>query len=386
MPTSSQLHWIEAELDILKAQAQHRQLKSAVLEPGGYVRLNGRRLLNLSSNNYLGLAEDLNVRDLVCDRDFAAGATASRLIVGNHPDYTDMESEVAAHKRAPAGLTFGSGYLANIGIIPALVGRGDAVYSDRLNHASIVDGIRISGAKHNRYRHRDLEHLESMLSDGQFRRRLIVSDSLFSMDGDLAPLERLVEMKDRYNAMLMVDEAHSGGIYGDQGAGLTQALGLSDDVDVQMGTFSKAYGCYGAYVCGSQALIEYLINRARSVIYTTGLPPMLVAVIRRAVHKVATEEWRRRRLCENATFFRAGLEAQGFNLGASETHIISMIVGANESTLEISDRLLSEGIAAVAIRPPTVPPNTARLRFSVTAAHRREDLERAVAVIASAAC
>jgi 8-amino-7-oxononanoate synthase len=373
---------IAAELSGLRDRSLFRQLRSAKPVGDGYIEIDGRRLLNLASNDYLGLAEDLGIP---AASDYAAGAGASRLITGNHPTYTDVETEVADLKHTEGALVFGSGYLANIGTIPVLVSRHDAVFSDRLNHASIVDGIRLSGADHYRFRHLDLEHLDQLLTEhNTHRRKLIVCDAIFSMDGDVTDLSALVDLKQKHDAILMIDEAHSGGVYGPDGAGLAAAQKVSAGIDVQMGTFSKAYGCYGAYVAGSNVLIDYLVNKARTAIYTTGLPPVVLSLVAEALRVSKHDQWRRDRLMENAGIFRGALQKANLNIGNSTSQIIPVIVGDASRTLEISDRLREDGIAAVAIRPPTVPVNTARIRFSVTAKHSREDLERAVDMIARA--
>ncbi|MDP7397012.1 MAG: 8-amino-7-oxononanoate synthase [Lentisphaeria bacterium] len=375
MPIDKQL--IE-ELEALRRRNLHRCLRTSQPLGDGYLQFDGKRLLNLASNDYLGLCEDLELPD---DGD-GAGATASRLIVGNHPGCDELEADVAELKGTGAALVFGSGYLANIGIIPALLGRHDAAFSDRLNHASIVDGIRLSGANHHRYAHNDLAHLDQLLSEhASHRRKLIVTDALFSMDGDVADLHRLVELKEQHDAVLMIDEAHSGGVFGARGAGLADAAGIADRVDVQMGTFSKAYGCYGAYAAGSATMIDYLVNHVRTVAYTTALPPVVVELIRQSLAKSAAEQWRRERLEENAAIVRQALREAGLDIGGSTTQIIPVIVGDAGRAVEVGNELQAGGIAAVAIRPPTVPEGTARIRLSVSAKHQRADLEQAVATI-----
>jgi 8-amino-7-oxononanoate synthase len=366
--------WIDEELRGLDAALRRRRLVESKLSPDGWIESGGERLLNLSSNDYLGLAAE--------SADGAAtGAGASRLVVGNDPLYAHIEQRLALLKGAEAALVFGSGYLANIGIIPALVGRGDTVFSDRLNHASIVDGIQLSRARHVRYRHGDADHLAELLrSAGDSGRRLIVTESVFSMDGDTAPLKKIADLAAQHDAMLMVDEAHSGGLYGEAGCGLVGALGLSEVVDVQMGTFSKAYGCYGAYAVGSRSLIDLLVTRARSAIYTTALPPVVLQSIVESLDVVAAADERRKRLAENAEQFRSALAAGGLQVGG-ESAIIPVIVGADKAALAAAEALRDAGIAAVAIRPPTVPEGTARIRFTVTAVHQPQALDDAATTI-----
>ena len=251
---------LDQELIQVKDSSLYRSLNSAQVKKDGKVLIDGRLLLNFSSNNYLGLSEKLDAAVIGYKPDESFGATASRLIVGNHPAYTDLENQLTKLKGTESSLVFSCGYLANLGVISCLVGRSDAVFSDRLNHASITDAIVLSRAKHFRYRHNDAGHLNSLLKkNNHFRKKLIVTESLFSMDGDFAPLPEIVKLKEKFNAILMVDEAHSGGVYGKQGAGLVNKLGMSNYVEVQMGTFSKAYGCYGGYVCREKDL-DRLLN------------------------------------------------------------------------------------------------------------------------------
>lgn len=375
------MEWMKDELRALEASSGLRKLHVATTLASTWIEYRGRRVMNLSSNNYLGLGNDPELwEQWKTAPGQAIGATASRLVVGNHPLYEEAEERLAHHKGTEAALIYPSGYMANIGIISAIVGREDTVFSDRFNHASIVDGIQVSRARAERYRHNDMNHLEALLqkSEGKRGRKLIVTDTVFSMDGDIAPLKELVELKERYGAMLMVDEAHSGGVYGKHGEGLCHSLGLQDRVDIQMGTFSKAYGCYGAYVVGPQVLKDYLLNRSHSFIYTTGLPPLVLSSILLAMQRVYEGEDLRERLHRNAQYFRSGLQQQGWNTGSSNTQIIPIILGDNERTLRFSQALLEEGIAGVAIRPPTVPEGEARVRFTVMSSHTIEELQGAL--------
>ncbi len=376
---------IEQELDDLEGQHLRRRLQviDACL-PGGKVKVDGRVLLNLSSNDYLGLAGDSRL--IKASQEAAAlwgaGSTASRLIVGNLALHQEVEEEVAGFKGTERAVLFNTGYMANVGVIAALMGKGDVILSDKLNHASIIDGMRLSGAAFYRYPHRDLDHLEALIKKhSQARRLLIVTDSVFSVDGDLAPLREIVDLKERYGGWLMIDEAHATGILGAKGAGLAEARGVTDSIDVHMGTFSKALGSFGAYVAGKAALIELLHNRARSFIYSTALPPTVLGAMRAALAIVSQEPAGRTYLLAQAALFRKGLQAAGFNTLNSETQIVPVLVGDNQRSLICADRLRQEGIMAVAIRPPTVPPGGARLRFSLSAAHHEADLEKAVKTI-----
>ncbi|CAM4031552.1 8-amino-7-oxononanoate synthase [Paenibacillus alkaliterrae] len=380
------MDWMEKELAALTGEGLERTLTwhAPITDNPGYLLRENRMLLDLSSNDYLGLAGHSAVVEAMRQALFVegAGSGASRLVTGNRRPYRVLEEQLAAWQQSEAALVFGSGYIANIGVIQALVSRDDVVFSDKLNHASIVDGIALSRAEHARYRHNDMEHLRSLLNRHRDKRRkLIVTDAVFSMDGDCAPLQELVALKREYGAMLMVDEAHSGGLYGPRGEGLCHKLGLSNEVDIHMGTFSKSFGVYGAYVCGSHILIQWLINRARPLIYSTALPPSVITGISQALALVQDEHWRRERLSAASRRFRSMLGEAGFEIGRGDSPIIPIIVGDNAKALRFSSALEEEGIATVAIRPPTVPSGTARIRFSLSAVHSDEDLNRAAAAI-----
>ncbi|MGG1658656.1 8-amino-7-oxononanoate synthase [Brevibacillus sp. NRS-1366] len=373
--------WLEEEWRQLDQHSLARALHT--VEPmskdgGAWIHVSGQRLLNLSSNNYLGLAHDKRIVEagMQAAQTWGAGGTASRLVNGNYTLYEELERQLAAWKEREGALVFANGYQANTGVISAMVGRGDAVFSDRLNHASIVDGIILGRANHYRYRHNDLEHLEYLLREQRGgRRKWIITDSIFSMDGDMAPLTALVELRDRYDAMLMVDEAHGGGVRGEQGQGLCHEAGLANQVDVLMGTFSKAFGVYGAYVCADEVVIRHLTNKARSLIYSTALPPFVIGSVLEALQLIQTETWRRVAVRRNARLFRHLLRLRGFSVEEGDTPIIPLAIGENELTLQYSRKLRERGIAAVAIRPPTVPAGSARIRFTVMATHTRADLE-----------
>jgi 8-amino-7-oxononanoate synthase len=383
------LELLSRELAALEAQALRRRLRTVEeVLPGGKVRLDREILLNLSANDYLGLAQDPRVIAAAQEAAarWGAGAGASRLVVGHYALHEAVERWLAAFKGTKAAVIFSTGYAANLGTISALVGPGDVIFSDRLNHASIYDGIKLSGASLARFPHRDLDRLEQMLQKAdRAKKRLIVTDSVFSVDGDLAPLAGLVALKETYGAWLMIDEAHATGVLGPRGAGLAEALGLTSRVDVHMGTFSKALGSLGGYVAGGRRLIEYLHNRARSFIYSTGLAPPVLGAISVALEIVATEPERRAYLLAEAEKFRRGLAAAGLNTMGSETQIIPVLVGDNARTLEFAASLRQRGLMAVALRPPTVPPGRARVRFSLSAAHSRKDLAGALKTIVAVA-
>ncbi|WP_235960154.1 8-amino-7-oxononanoate synthase [Paenibacillus silvestris] len=390
----SSLKWMEQELASLDDASLKRSLRGSSAVPSSPGRLfrgtgpqnmhNRHNLLNLSGNDYLGLAQHpamIEVMREVLLKE-GVGAGASRLVTGNRLAYTELEEGISEWQSCEAALVFANGYMANTGVIRAVVGRDDVVFSDQLNHASIVDGILMSRAEMARYRHNDMEHLGALLHKHRDRKRkLIVTDAVFSMDGDQAPLKELILLKHEYGAMLMVDEAHSGGVYGRCGEGLCHALGVKDEVDIHMGTFSKAFGAYGAYVCGSRTLIDYLVNKARTLIYSTAMPPALLAGIAQALVLVQQEHWRRERLHTGIRAFRSSLQKSGFLLGIGDSPIVPIIIGDNETALRFSAALEDKGIAAVAIRPPTVPEGTARIRFSLSAAHTDKELRYAAVSI-----
>lgn len=372
----------QSKLTSLLDASQHRELFVTAEAEQPWIVRDEKRLLNLASNNYLGLAGDERLKEAMVEatKKYGTGATASRLVVGNYPLYDEVEQHLCDWKGTEKALIVNSGYTANVGVISALVGRHDIVFSDKLNHASIVDGILLSGAEHKRYRHNDMEHLEKLLQSApKDKHKLIVTDTIFSMDGDIAQLEALVMLKEKYGALLMVDEAHASGIYGVKGAGLAyEDPELAKRIDIHMGTCSKALGCYGAYITGSSLCIDYLLNMMRSFIFTTALPPGVLGAMKQAIEIVSEEEINRQRLIENGKYFRTKLQEAGFHTGDSTTHIVPVIVGSNEKTLRFSRKLQEIGIAAIAIRPPTVPQHSSRIRFAVTSQHAHDDLRWAV--------
>ncbi|MWC30092.1 8-amino-7-oxononanoate synthase [Paenibacillus sp. MMS18-CY102] len=379
--------WMAEQLEELKLQSQFRKIPTAQLasEASGQLIRNGQAMLNMSSNDYLGLSHHSAIaaameESLQAD---GVGAGASRLITGSSAPYAKLEAALASWHGCEAALVFGNGYMCNLGTIAALAGRGDVVLSDRLNHASIVDGIQLSRAEHVRYRHLDLGHLESLLIKHRDARRIwIVTDAIFSMDGDAAPLQELVALKQRYGAGLIVDEAHSGGIYGPQGQGLAAELGVAHAIDVHIGTFGKAFGVYGAYVAGSATLCNWLTNKARPLIYSTALPPSVVAGTLSALGIVQRERWRSERVRMAAQRFRSSLaEAEIPTIGRSDCPIVPVILGSSESALRFSQQLEQHQILAAAIRPPTVPGHTSRIRFSLSAAHSELELNQALQAI-----
>ncbi len=372
--------FVVCELARRQAAGLTRQLRPIDGAQDTWVTVQGRRALLLCSNNYLGLATHPAVRAAASHAaaEYGAGAGASRLISGSLRLHHALEEQLAAFKGTEAALLFNSGYHANVGAITALVGEGDTVFSDALNHASIIDGCRLSRARVCVYPHADAAALERLLAQSGARRRLVVTESIFSMDGDTAPLTALCNIAERYGAMLMVDEAHATGVVGPHGAGIVAADGLQARVTLQMGTLGKALGTFGAFVAGRRTVIDLLINTARSFIYTTALPPPVVAAASAALAIVASDPAPRRRLAENAAFLWQGLREIGLRIANEPAHIIPVLVGDAARTMRFSERLLEHGVFVQGIRPPTVPPDTARLRVTMMSTHTRDDLAFAI--------
>jgi len=364
-----------------------RRLRLVEGPQGPRVVLDGRPVLLLCSNNYLGLAEHPQVREAAAEAAlrWGAGAGASRLISGNMEVHRRLEERLAAFKGYEAALLFGSGYMANVGAIAALAGRGGVVFSDELNHASIVDGCRLARAETFVYRHGDVEHLAWGLRRAGGRGSLIVTDGVFSMDGDLAPLPELARLAREHGCRLMVDEAHATGAIGPGGRGSVAAADLGAEVDLVVGTLGKALGSYGAYVCAGAELTEYLLNAARPFVFSTAPPPPVAAAALAALELLEAEPGRPARLQVNAASLREALAAEGLDTGGSQTQIVPLAVGEPEAAMELCERLLERGVFAQGIRPPTVPPGSSRLRFSVMATHEPAELRRAAKLAGAAA-
>jgi 8-amino-7-oxononanoate synthase len=378
---------IEQRLAELEASGLRRRLRIVEGPQGPQVVLDGQPVLLLCSNNYLGLADHPRLRRAAADAAIGLGtsAGASRLISGSMSVHAELESSLAGFKGTEAALLFGSGYLANTGTIAALARRGEVVFSDELNHASIIDGCRLAGAETFVYRHRDTEHLQWGLRQASGRGALIVTDGVFSMDGDIAPLAALVDLARRHRCRLLVDEAHATGCIGPGGRGSVAAAGLTGEVDVIVGTLGKALGGYGAYVCASRATVDFLVNSARPFIFSTAPPPPAVAAAQAALELLAERPNLVERLGSNAATLRAGLRAQGLEPIGSDTQIVPLVIGEADDAMALCERLLAEGVFAQAIRPPTVPPGTCRLRLTTMATHRVADLRHAARLIGAAA-
>jgi 8-amino-7-oxononanoate synthase len=350
---------------------------------GGRFEHGGQVWLNFASNDYLDLARHpaLAAAAAQAAQDYGTGSTASRLIAGTLSLHTELEQALAEQKGYPAALVFGSGYMTNLGIISALAGRNDVVCIDRLAHASIIDAARLSGARLLRFRHNDPADLDRLLTNTPGQRRLVVTESVFSMDGDCAPIADLATVCARHDALFMVDEAHAGGVFG---AGLVVRDGLQEQVHLCMGTFSKALGGYGGYVCCSALIRDYLINHARAFIYTTAPPPGVAAAARAALELVHRTPTRGETLLAQADRLRQRLRADGYDTLNSASQIIPVLVGDNGAVTRIADHLRRQRILVGALRPPTVPPGQARLRLSLTSAHSEADLDHLCAALNTA--
>jgi 8-amino-7-oxononanoate synthase len=383
---------IAERLTELEGLGLSRRLRLVSGPQGPTVLLDGKPVLLLCSNNYLGLADHPRVREAAAEAAmrWGAGAGASRLISGTMTIHRRLEERLASFARSEACLLFGSGYLANLGVIGALAGRGDTVFSDELNHASIVDGCRLSRAEVVVYRHLDVEHLEwSMRHHGERRdgqsRRLIVTDSVFSMDGHVAPLHAIVEIARAHDARVAVDEAHATGTLGPDGRGAIAQAGLEGEVDVLIGTLGKALGAYGAYVCADAEMVRYLINTARSLIFSTAPAPPAVAAALAALDLLQERPHRVQRLHANARALRRALAAEGFPVAQDDMPVVPLVLGDEGDAMRMCQQAIEDGVFAQAIRPPTVPAGTSRLRLTAMASHTAGDMAKAAGVLAAAA-
>ena len=373
------------ELASLRNKNLLRTLTSVNPSGNANIKIRGQVYTNFSSNDYLGLSSHPQiVRAAAASlKKYGFGSGSSRLLSGTYPPHAELEEKIAKFKRTEAALVFNTGYAANTGIIPVIAGRDAVIFSDELNHASIVDGTRLSKADVMVYRHRDVNHLEALLKKlfnrKSARRRLVITDTVFSMDGDIAPVNDLTALCDRYDAILMIDDAHGTGVLGKSGRGALEHFGIKVDKIIQMGTLSKAAGCYGGFVAGSKDLIDLLMNRARSFIYSTSLPPAAAAAGCKAIDIIDRTSVRlRERLWKNRKRLYDGLENMGFDTRGSETPIIPVLAGDVRNALRLGHYLYENKIFAPAIRPPTVPENRCRIRFSVTAGHTAEDIDKAL--------
>jgi len=376
------LAWIDQELTQLEARSLRRWLGTREGPQQAVVRVGDAELVNFGANDYLGLAADERVTRAAADAAMSCGwgSGASPLVTGRGMWHARLEAELAAFEGTEAALLFPSGYAANVGAITSLAGKGDAVFSDARNHASIIDGCRLSGARVVVYPHRDVDYLRGALEQARgFRRRLIVTDSLFSMDGDLAPLPPLAELAEKHDAMLLVDEAHATGVFGACGHGVAEHLGVEEGVHVRVGTLSKALGSIGGFVAGKQALIAWLANRARTYVYSTAMPEAAAAAASAALKLAIDEPHRRGELLERAGRLARRLIDQGWNVASAESQILPVMIGDAARTMRLAAALREGGLLVPGIRPPTVPEGQSLLRISLCYLHGEAETERLVA-------
>ncbi len=353
------LAWLDDELAALDAQHLRRRLVTRSGPQSATIEIDGRTLINFGANDYLGLAADPRPAAAAAKaaQQEGWGAGASPLVTGHSVSHTELERRLAEFEGTEAALVFTSGFAANLGTVAALVDREDAIYADAKNHASLIDGCRLSRAEVHVYRHADVDHLAELLRDSsRYRRRLIVTDTLFSMDGDLAPLDKIAELAEKHSAMLMVDEAHATGVFGAKGRGVAEHLGIERGIHIRMGTLSKALGCAGGFVAGSRNLIDWLVNRARSYIFSTAFPPAVAAAAIAALDIVRDEPNRRRELLNRAAALRTSLIAQGHNIGRSQSQIIPIYLGDPERTMNLRNPCATAASSSPASAPPRSPP------------------------------
>lgn len=369
--------FLKTRLEELAASRLLRTPRRIDSSQGLIITIDGRQMLLFCSNNYLGLANHPAIVEAACRAAsaYGVGSAASRLVSGTMTPHIELEKAMAALFQKESALTFPSGWTANEAVLKTIPQKGDLVLLDKLDHASIIDAATTSDAEFKTYRHGNLDRLEAALADGRYNRKFIVTESIFSMDGDKADLHTLVRLKKAYNAILIVDEAHAVGCLGQTGAGLAEELGLLNEVDIVVATMSKALGATGGVAAGPKVVTDYLINKARSFIYTTAPSPVTCAAVLAALELVKTEPQRRMRLAQNADYLRSRLKKIGLSTADSSTHIIPVIIGSEENTLAVSQKLFEGGFFVAAIRPPTVAPGTSRLRISLQADHTRQQID-----------
>ncbi|BCJ86993.1 8-amino-7-oxononanoate synthase [Effusibacillus dendaii] len=369
---------LSAELNEIQRKGLYRQLRRMDSASSRTVTVEGKPLLMFASNNYLGLSDDPRMIEasVIALRTFGTGSSGSRLTTGNFILHEQLEKQIAGFKNQQAAIVFNTGYMANLAALTALAGESDIIFSDEWNHASIIDGCRLSRAQTVVYRHADMADLQSKLANSsRYRRRLIVTDGVFSMDGDIAPLPEIVRLAEQFDAWVMVDDAHATGVLGERGSGTADYFGLSKQVMIQMGTLSKSIAAEGGYIAGSAELIDLLRNRARPFIYSTALPPAVIAAASCALRIIESEPERRVHLCRLATRVRSGLEELGCRVMKGNTPIIPVLIGDAETAVRMAGELEREGVFAPAIRPPTVPSGSSRIRLTVMASHTDADVD-----------
>jgi len=392
--TRPQLAHLTAVLDDLRTRGTYFRLRELESEQGPVCRYDGREVINLASNNYLGLCNDPRLREaaIAATKKYGVGSGAVRTIAGTMRIHMELEEKIAAFKGVEACVVFQSGFTANAGTVSSILGKEDFILSDELNHASIIDGARLSRAKIKVFRHKDVAHAEELLQEiaAEPGRKLVITDGVFSMDGDIGPVDKLADLCEKYGAIMMVDDAHASGVLGRNGRGSADHFGCTARVDVQVGTLSKAIGALGGYVCGSRDLIDFLYHRARPFLFSTSHPPAVTASCIAAFDILENEPERIERLWDNTRYFQAQLAQAGFDIGGrttpkSETPITPILLGDGRKTMEFSRALFEQGIMATGIAFPTVPEGKARIRCIMTSEHTREMIDRALDVLVTTA-
>lgn len=382
MSNVHELQFIKDQIEELKKDGVYRELPVLEGPNESEIVLNGKKAINLSSNNYLGFANHPKLKEAAIKgvEEYGVGSGAVRTIVGNMDIHEELEKILAEFKREEAVMVYQSGFNCNAGTIQAITGKGDLIISDELNHASIIDGARLSRADKTVYKHTDMEDLERILKEkrDQYTNVLIITDGVFSMDGDIAPLPQIVELAEKYKAMTYVDDAHGSGVLGESGRGTVDHFGLHGRVDFTIGTLSKAIGVVGGYVAGSKTMKEWLSHRGRPILFSTSLPPAAVCAISEAVKLLMSTTEFTDKLWENGKYFKTRMKEAGFDIGKSETPITPVMVGEEDATMKFSKKLLEKGVFVSGIVFPTVPKGTGRLRCMVTAGHTKEQLDQAV--------
>lgn len=373
-------NWIEQEIENLKSQGLYNNIRTIGSPQGAWLIVDGKNVLNFCSNNYLGLANhpDLISASKKATGELGIGPAAVRSIAGTTTLHVELERRIAKFKGVEAAITFQSGFTANLATVPALVGKEDVIFSDKLNHASIIDGCRLSGAKIIAYEHNDVKHLEEQIKANlsQYRRALIITDGVFSMDGDVAPLPEIYEVAKKYDILLMVDDAHGEGVLGKGGRGIVDHFGLHGKVDVEVGTFSKAFGVVGGMVAGKSIIVEWLCQRGRPFLFSSAMTIPDTAACLAAIDLLEDSTQLVDKLWENAKYFKAGMKSLGFDTGVSETPITPVMLGEAKLAQQFSKELFEEGVFAMAIGFPTVPQGKARIRVMISASHSQDDLDK----------
>jgi glycine C-acetyltransferase len=386
--TANPLAFLDEALDSLRSEGLYRKLRILGGEQKPHATFDGREVINLSSNNYLGLTTHPKLREAAIRavKELGAGSGSVRTIAGTMDLHMELERKIAAFKKTEASVVFQSGFAANAGTVSSLLGKEDLILSDELNHASIIDGARLSRAAIRVFPHKDVNALRALLEEtSSVKRRLVITDGVFSMDGDIAPLREISTLAREHGAIMMVDDAHASGVLGKNGRGTIDHFGVHGQVDIQVGTLSKAVGVLGGYVCGTKSLIEYLYHRARPFLFSTSHPPAVAAACLAAFEVLEQEPERIERLWSNTKRFRAGLQSLGFDTGQSETPIIPIMVGEADRAMKLSDRAFERGVFAQGIGYPTVAKGKARLRTIVTATHTEEELDKALEILGDSA-